>query len=188
MGDRINRVTTGRGDGGTTQLGTGERVAKTDDRIAALGDVDELNAHLGLLRAALPKDPTGPGPRLDDLLLDLQHRLFDLGGALSLPGTVRFDDAAIGALETLQSTLNAPLPPLKNFVLPGGSEVVARAHVARTVCRRAERTVHRLSEDDPALGVFLNRLSDLLFTLARVLGQADGSEVLWSPRPRGDSA
>ena len=77
MAERINRVTTGRGDGGTTQLGTGERIAKTDDRIAALGDVDELNAHLGLLRVALPKD--GPGPRLDALLLDLQHRLFDLG-------------------------------------------------------------------------------------------------------------
>ena len=185
MAERINRVTTGRGDGGTTQLGTGERIAKTDDRISALGDVDELNAHLGLLRVALPKD--GPGPRLDALLLDLQHRLFDLGGALSLPGTVRFDDAAIGALETLQSTLNAPLPPLTNFVLPGGSEAVARAHVARTVCRRAERSVHRLSGDDPALGVFLNRLSDLLFTLARVLGQADGSEVRWSPRPRDDA-
>ena len=81
MAERINRVTTGRGDGGTTQLGTGERIAKTDDRISALGDVDELNAHLGLLRVALPKD--GPGPRLDALLLDLQHRLFDLGGALS---------------------------------------------------------------------------------------------------------
>lgn len=184
MAERINRVTTRSGDGGETGLADGGRLSKAAPRVDALGDVDELNACVGLLRAALPGDDT-----LDPVLADLQHRLFDVGGALSLPGTTAFDDGAVGDLETALADLNAALPPLTNFVLPAGDDATARAHVARTVCRRAERSLVRLAEaepdrDAPVLRHYLNRASDLLFVVARVLARRAGDEALWAPRPR----
>ena len=184
---RINRVTTRSGDGGETGLADGSRLTKTSARVTALGDVDETNACVGLLRAALPA-----GDPLDAVLSDLQHRLFDVGGALSLPGTDGFEADAVTELEAATESLNATLPPLANFVLPGGDEATARAHLARTVCRRAERSLVGLAEaeperDDAALQCYLNRASDLLFVIARVLGRRSGQEVLWAPRRRKDS-
>lgn len=183
MKERINRVTTRGGDAGETGLADGSRLSKAGTRVEVLGAVDELNAQLGLLRAALPGSDA-----LTALVADLQHRLFDLGGALSLPGTPRFAEEATRALEDALASLNAELPPLTEFVLPAGDEAVARAHLARTVCRRAEREWVRLAEaepgrDDPRLGVYLNRLSDLLFVLARVLARRGTGEVTWTPRP-----
>lgn len=182
---RINRVTTRSGDDGSTGLADGSRVPKHAPRMEAIGTVDELNAQLGLFRAALPRG------EIDDLIGDVQQRLFDLGGGLSLPGTDRFPQAAVAALEHALAHYNAGLPPLTSFILPAGSEVVARCHVARTVCRRAERCLTALAEaepgtDAPVLRVYLNRLSDLLFVLARRLAREDGSEVLWTPRPEAE--
>lgn len=184
MKARIDRVTTRGGDAGTTGLADGGRTSKSAPRIEALGTVDEFNAQLGLLRAALAEDDA-----LLPLLVELQQRLFDVGGAISLPGTVRFDPALVEELESASSTLGAALPPLTNFVLPAGSEAAARAHVARTVCRRAERDLVRLIEaepdrDAPALLAWLNRCSDLLFNMARTLARRDGEEILWMPRPK----
>jgi cob(I)alamin adenosyltransferase len=182
MNMRIDRVTTRGGDGGETGLGDGSRLRKSAPRIEALGEVDETNACVGLLRAALPA-----GDPLDGTLAELQHRLFDLGGALSLPGSGAFDARSVTDLEEALEALNATLPPLANFVLPAGAESAARAHLARTVCRRAERAVVRLAEaepvqDDAALRRYLNRASDLLFVVARVLARRAGEEVLWEPR------
>ena len=182
MSVRINRITTRSGDGGSTGLADGSRLPKHAPRMEAIGTVDELNAQLGMLRASLEARP------VDELLGDIQQRLFDLGGALSLPGTTRFPEAAVTDLEAAQTDYNADLPPLTSFVLPAGSEAVARCHVARTVCRRAERCLTALAEQDPdtdaaVLQVYLNRLSDLLFVIARWLAREDGSEVLWTPRP-----
>jgi len=190
MSVRLNRITTRSGDDGTTGLADGSRMPKHAPRMEAIGSVDELNTHIGMLRAAI--DVTA----LDDLLGDIQHRLFDLGGALSLPGNLRFPEAAVVDLETALDSYNADLPPLTSFVLPAGSEAVARCHVARTVCRRAERCLTALGESDAlaesaakdaaVLRIYVNRLSDLLFVLARWLGRRDGSEVLWTPRPAAE--
>ena len=186
MSGRIDRVVTRGGDGGETGLADGSRLRKSAPRIEALGEVDETNATVGLLRAALPaEDP------LLAVLTDLQQRLFDVGGALSLPGTDGFDAAAVADLEAALTELNDSLPPLENFVLPAGDEATARAHLARTVCRRAERAIVALAEadperDDPALRRYLNRASDLLFVVARILARRSGEEVLWAPRRRKD--
>jgi cob(I)alamin adenosyltransferase len=183
MKERINRVTTRTGDAGETGLADGSRLPKSAPRMDAIGAVDELNAQLGLLRASLaPQDELAPH------LADIQHRLFDLGGALSLPGTTRFAAGAIGDLEAATEALNGTLPPLTNFVLPAGDEAVARAHVARTVCRRAERDFVRLAQSEPGrdaatLGIYLNRLSDLLFVIGRVIARRGAGEVIWEPRP-----
>lgn len=182
--NRINRVTTRSGDGGETGLADGSRLAKSAPRITALGEVDETNACIGLLRAALPE-----GDALEPVLSDMQHRLFDLGGALSLPGTDGFAAVAVAELEAAQEALNETLPPLANFVLPAGDEATARAHLARTVCRRAERALVALAEaepdrDDATLRRYLNRASDLLFVMGRVLARRAGEEVLWAPRRR----
>lgn len=178
---RLNRITTRSGDDGSTGLADGSRLPKHAPRMEAIGSVDELNAHVGMLRAAIDI------PALDEMLGDIQHRLFDLGGALSLPGNLRFPEAAVTDLESGLAGYNAELPPLTSFILPAGSEAVARCHVARTVCRRAERCLTALAESDgqdaAVLRVYLNRLSDLLFVVARWLGRRDGSEVLWTPRP-----
>ena len=181
---RINRVTTRGGDRGETGLADGTRLAKSAPRITALGEVDETNACIGLLRAALAANDELLAP-----LEDLQHRLFDIGGALSLPGTDGFDADAVTDLETALEALNATLPPLANFVLPAGDEATTRAHLARTVCRRAERSLVALAvaepeRDDAALRRYLNRASDLLFIVARVLARRAGEEVLWAPRRR----
>lgn len=183
---RIDRVTTRGGDSGTSGLADGSRVSKGAARFEAIGWVDEFNARLGLLRAALGTDDALLG-----LIEALQHRLFDLGGALSMPGTGRFDADLVDWLEAELARLNDALPPLANFVLPAGGEAAARAHLARTGCRHAERALVRLMEaepdrDDPTLLRWLNRCSDLLFVLARTLARRAGDEVLWAPRPRQD--
>jgi cob(I)alamin adenosyltransferase len=177
MSNRLNKIATRTGDDGTTGLGNGSRVRKDDMRTAALGDVDELNAQLGLLLCEpLPDD-------VRDALTLIQHELFNLGGVLCLPGRATMRDAAMVQLEQWLADWNAALPPLCEFVLPGGTRAAALAHVCRTVCRRAERTLVALAAHAPQENVpcrYLNRLSDLLFVLARVLNRAaDENEVLW---------
>jgi cob(I)alamin adenosyltransferase len=168
MGNRLTRIYTRTGDGGTTGLADGSRVAKDEPRIEAIGAVDELNSVIGMLLAErLPKDLRG-------CLTDVQHDLFDLGGELSVPGHALMTEAHVTRLERQLDRLNAELPPLKDFVLPGGARAAGCAHVARAVCRRAERRVVTLSARKPALPFavrYLNRLSDLLFVLARVLNR-----------------
>jgi cob(I)alamin adenosyltransferase len=179
MGHRLSKIVTRTGDAGTTGLGDGSRVAKDSARIAAIGEVDELNAALGLLLTEpLPEEVTA-------CLTRAQHDLFDLGGELSVPGYAAVTDLHVARLEQAVEHFNADLPPLKEFILPGGARSAALAHVARTVCRRAERAVVRLSrhEDirDGAV-VYLNRLSDFLFVLARYVNQQAGvPEPTWKP-------
>ncbi len=177
MGHRLSRIVTRTGDAGTTGLGDGTRVAKDSDRIAAIGDVDELNSMLGLLLAE-----EIPGSLRDDLTA-VQHDLFDLGGELSIPGHAALGDAHVARIEAAIERCNAPLAPLKEFILPGGTRAAALAHVARTVCRRAERSLVHLAASAPVGNParrYLNRLSDLLFVLARTLNHDAGrGDVLW---------
>jgi len=178
---RLTRIYTRGGDRGETSLGDGSRVPKLDCRIGAFGAVDELNSHIGLALAAdLPAE-------LREVLTRVQNELFDLGADLSVPFGVtdrlRISDAQISALEHDCDRFNAELPDLTSFVLPGGSEVAARLHVARAVCRRAEREALEAAEQmeiNQLALVYLNRLSDLLFILART-ANADGPEPLWKP-------
>ena len=180
MANRLSRIVTRTGDDGTTGLASGDRIGKDHARVAALGDVDELNSAIGVLLAeALPADAR-------DALLGVQHDLFDLGGELSLPGHALLNTAHLARIEDLVTRFNAGLPPLKEFVLPGGTRAAALAHVARTICRRAERTLVFLVHEEKAekksqLPVqYLNRLSDLLFVLARALNKSGGNgDVLW---------
>ncbi|VCU68587.1 Cob(I)yrinic acid a,c-diamide adenosyltransferase [Pigmentiphaga humi] len=177
MGNRLSVIATRTGDDGTTGLAGGERVAKDAPRIAAIGDVDELNSALGLLATeALPAEIAAD-------LLDIQHDLFDLGGELSMPGQALLQEARVVHLDSLLAGYNAHLPPLREFVLPGGSRAAALAHMARTICRRAERNVVALARTDTVhapVRQYLNRLSDLLFVLARTINQDAGApEVLW---------
>ena len=170
---RIDRVYTRGGDHGQTSLGDGSRVSKLDPRVAAMGDVDELNSLLGL------------AGDLDSI----QNELFDLGADLSVPyaegdGKLRVEQAAIDRLEADCDEANAPLPELRSFVLPGGTEAASRLHVARAACRRAEREVIEAGGSrpvNPLAAVYLNRLSDLLFILARAANTAGGDEPLWRP-------
>jgi cob(I)alamin adenosyltransferase len=185
VGHRLSRIYTRTGDGGETGLGDGSRVAKDHARIDALGCVDELNSHIGLL-VTLPLSA-----EVRARLIEIQNDLFDLGGELSVPGYAMVDDSRVLRLETVLDRYNAELPPLQEFILPGGSAVAAQAHVARTVCRRAERSLVRLRREaavrDASLR-YLNRLSDLLFVLARSLNRAaGGSDVLWQRPPPQDS-
>jgi cob(I)alamin adenosyltransferase len=177
MGNRLSKIATRTGDDGTTGLGDGTRTDKHALRVQAMGDVDELNSHLGLLLCEdLP-------PALRDELVTVQHDLFDLGGELSIPGFVLLTDAQVARLDTLLEKYNATLSPLKEFILPGGSRAAGQAHVCRTVCRRAERSIvalGRIEKVHGRLGQYVNRLSDLLFVLSRVLNRhAGGSDVLW---------
>ena len=177
MGHRLSKIYTRTGDSGETGLGDGSRTAKNSLRVEAYGTVDELNSVIGLLLASkLP-------PGIEPLLTRLQHELFDLGGELCMPGTVLIPESYVERLEKDLDTLNEDLPPLKDFILPGGSEAAARCHLARTVSRRAERRVVSLAENEevnPISVKYLNRLSDFLFVAARVIARADGgSEVLW---------
>jgi cob(I)alamin adenosyltransferase len=183
MATRLSRIVTRTGDDGTTGLGDGSRTAKHAPRIAAIGDVDELNSTIGLLRTeALPAE-------VDADLLAIQHDLFDLGGELSIPGHELVTTAHVERLDARLAHYNADLPRLAEFILPGGARTAALAHVARTICRRAERTVVALADDESvgtATRLYLNRLSDLLFVLARVLNRAaGGTDVLWQRRPAG---
>jgi cob(I)alamin adenosyltransferase len=187
MGNRLSKIVTRTGDAGTTGLGDGSRVAKDSPRIEAIGAVDELNSTLGLLLAErLPA-------AIAELLTDVQHDLFDLGGELSIPGHRALGEGRIAALEAAIEEHNARLAPLREFILPGGTRGAALAHVARTVCRRAERALVALAADadvSPAARRYLNRLSDLLFVLARTLNRrARRTDVLWqSARVKGAAA
>jgi cob(I)alamin adenosyltransferase len=180
---RLTRIYTGGGDRGETSLGDGSRVSKLDCRIGAFGTVDELNALLGVALAGALPEPFRP------VLERVQNELFDVGADLSVPWDVtdrlRVDRAAIDRLEDDCDRFNAPLPELRSFVLPGGNEAAARLHVARTVCRRAEREVLHAGEElelNPLVLVYLNRLSDLLFILARAANaEAGRDEPLWKP-------
>src|SRR5262245_37497707 len=168
MANRLTRIYTRTGDGGTTGLADGSRVAKNAPRIEAMGAVDEVNSALGVLLAEpLPKD-------VRECLTGVQHDLFDLGGELAIPGHAIMSAAHVRRLEMLLDGFNAKLPPLKDFVLPGGTRAAGCAHVARASCRRAERCLVALASADtaPPFAVsYLNRLSDLLFVLARVLNR-----------------
>jgi ATP:cob(I)alamin adenosyltransferase len=184
MGHRLSRIYTRTGDDGSTGLGNGRRTGKDAPRVEAYGSVDETNATLGLLLAL----PTLPAD-VRALLQQLQHRCFDLGAELCIPGHAVITEADVEALEQALDRYNADLPPLKDFILPGGSEAAARCHLARTVARRAERDLVALARCEPVRPqalAWLNRLSDLLFVLARVLARVDGgSEVLWQPASAG---
>ncbi len=177
MGNRLSKIYTRTGDDGSTGLGDGSRTAKDDARIEAIGSVDELNCAIGLLLCEqLPDD-------IRACLLETQHRLFDIGGELSIPGHTMVSDDHVTSLETILDELNAGLPPLKDFILPGGSMAATRCHLARAVCRRAERRVCTLGKSaaiNAASARYLNRLSDLLFVMARFLNkQAGVPDVLW---------
>ncbi|PFH10616.1 cob(I)alamin adenosyltransferase [Collimonas sp. PA-H2] len=177
MGNRLSKIATRTGDKGSTGLGDGSRVDKDSLRIQAIGDVDELNSQLGLLLC----DQLDPALR--EALLSIQHDLFDLGGELCIPGYTLVNDSQVARLDALLEKYNADLPPLKDFILPGGSHAAALAHVCRTVCRRAERSIVSLGKSETVsepVRQYVNRLSDLLFVLSRVLNRmGGGSDVLW---------
>jgi cob(I)alamin adenosyltransferase len=178
MGNRLSRIYTRTGDDGTTGLGDGSRVAKDNARVEAYGTVDELNSVIGLL-LAVPKLPQ----KVTACLTEVQHELFDLGGELCIPGHTLIRAEHVAQLERALDEFNDKLPPLKEFILPGGGPAAAACHLARTVARRAERRVCSLARSEsvsPELVRYLNRLSDLLFVLARVLARHErGTEVLW---------
>ena len=177
MGHRLSKITTRTGDAGDTGLGDGARVAKDSARIAALGDIDELNSAIGVVLAEeMPAD-------MKAALEAVQQDLLDLGGEVSIPGHSLLKEERVAALEAERERWNAALPPLKEFILPGGSRAAAAAHLARTVCRRAERTLVALGRREPvgdAARRYLNRLSDLLFVAGRSLNRAaGGGDVQW---------
>lgn len=182
MGNRLSKIYTRTGDDGSTGLGDGTRVGKDSQRVTAYGTVDEANCAIGLLLAA--EVPDG----MRELLTRVQHQLFDLGGELCIPGHAAIHDADIEALEQVLDAYNAPLPPLREFILPGGGDAAARCHLARTIVRRAERETVTLSRAEtvrPQPVRYLNRLSDLLFVLARVLARDSGhGEVTWAHERR----
>ena len=177
MGNRLSKIYTRTGDDGSTGLGDGSRVAKDSLRVNAYGTVDEANCCIGVMLASdVPDD-------IRKLLIHVQHQLFDLGGELCIPGHAAIFDADIDALEAQLDHYNEDLPALKEFILPGGGEASARCHVARTVVRRAERETVSLAREEtvrPQAVHYLNRLSDLLFVLGRVLARSSGhGEVIW---------
>jgi cob(I)alamin adenosyltransferase len=181
MGNRLSKIVTRTGDDGSTGLADGTRVAKDTLRVEAMGSVDELNCTIGVLVSAGVPDPAAV-----PCLTEIQHDLFDLGGELAIPGAILFGEQRLAWLEEQVEHFNATLPPLKEFVLPGGGTAAAACHVARAVCRRAERRCWALSHcesiDSSSLR-YLNRLSDLLFVLARVFARAQtGTEPLWQPQ------
>ncbi|HET7688517.1 MAG TPA: cob(I)yrinic acid a,c-diamide adenosyltransferase, partial [Candidatus Macondimonas sp.] len=174
-----SKIYTRTGDTGTTGLGDGTRVPKDHQRVEAFGTVDELNALIGLLRTA------GLPTEWDHRLNEIQHALFDVGGELCIPGRESIRAEQVSALESWLDQLNADLAPLKEFILPGGTSGAAWAHLARTVCRRAERRTFTLARNEPVNPEtlrYLNRLSDLLFVLARAVNRHAGAgDVLWQP-------
>ena len=176
---RIDRVVTKGGDSGQTSLGDGSRVAKTDARIEAIGAVDEANASIGVLRTRTRGRPE------DAMLGRVQNDLFDVGADLCVPGQggerLRLTQAAVGRLESEVEAMNAGLPALSSFILPGGTEAAAFGHLARVAVRRAERSVLAVGNVNPAVLRYLNRLSDHLFVLSRVLNDNAAADVLWVP-------
>ena len=177
IGNRLSKIVTRTGDAGTTGLGDGTRVAKDSLRIDCIGEIDELNSLLGVLLAETLPDA------IRVALLRIQNDLFDLGGEICIPNSVVITDEQILRLEELVTQWNADLGPLKNFILPGGTRSAALAHLARAVCRRVERRVVHLSNNESvseSARKYLNRLSDLLFILGRTLNRAEGQgDVLW---------
>lgn len=179
MGHRLSKIYTRTGDDGSTGLGDGSRTAKDSLRVESFGDIDELNSHIGMLLSyELPATVEG-------LMTGIQHDLFDLGGEICIPGRAALTPEYVTRLENALDEINAGLEPLKEFILPGGCPAAAACHLARTVCRRAERRMVSLAREEavtePALH-YLNRLSDLLFVVARYLNQQSGqSDVLWQP-------
>jgi cob(I)alamin adenosyltransferase len=179
---RLTRIVTRGGDKGNTRLGDGSTRRKSDVRVEAIGQVDELNSCLGVLASQLRND------EIEALVQGFQNTLFDLGADLAVPGRGGLDPGAIQRLEAIAQDHNRELPELLEFILPGGSEAAAFCHLARTMCRRAERAFVRLADSEPdvdgaSVGIYLNRLSDVLFILARVLNAQDGaSEILWQPK------
>lgn len=177
MGNRLTQIATRTGDDGTTGLGDNTRISKNSARPHAMGDVDELNSHIGLLLCeALPEDVRA-------VLVDVQHQLFNLGGEISVPGYEMLKDDALLRLDEALAHYNAQLPRLLEFILPAGTRAASQAHICRTVARRAERSVVALQESEPMRAAprqYLNRLSDLMFVLARVLNRVDGGDdVYW---------
>ncbi|HEC13232.1 MAG TPA: cob(I)yrinic acid a,c-diamide adenosyltransferase [Acidiferrobacteraceae bacterium] len=184
MGQRLTKIYTRTGDRGDTGLGDGQRVAKDDARIEALGAVDELNSLIGLVLSETDD------ASIKKILTDIQHQLFELGGELSLPGKTLLQESWVETLEHRLDELNQPLGSLKDFILPGGHRAAALCHLARSVCRRAERRLYTLSRSSEITTVslsYLNRLSDLLFVIARSLNQKHGyADVLWKHDPSTD--
>lgn len=184
MGNRLSKIYTRTGDDGSTGLADGNRIAKNAQRVEAMGTADELNCHIGLLIETLDSDD-----ELVESLRRIQHHLFDLGGEFAIPGSQVIGDDHIEWLEQTLDRHNENLPPLKNFILPGGTQGAALAHVARAVCRRAERRLVALGRAEalpPVMLQYVNRLSDLLFVLARVLNRRAGADdVLWRQEKRG---
>ena len=179
MGNRLSKIYTRTGDQGTTHLGDGSRVAKDGPRIEAIGTVDELNSLIGMVLAEQPPE------QVATTLTAIQNDLFDLGGSLSIPGRQSVTERHVERLETELDTLNAQLPPLKEFILPAGGRATSACHLARAVCRRAERCLVALAaaeQIDPQAMAYINRLSDLLFVCCRTLARAEsGEEVYWRP-------
>jgi len=178
MGNRLSKIYTRTGDDGTTGLGDGSRVPKDDERVDAYGTVDEANSAVGLVLAA-----PGLPEAIAQCLIEIQHDLFDLGGELCIPGHRMIQASHVERLEQTLDRFNEALPPLKDFILPGGGPATAACHLARTIARRAERRVWTLAKSQtvaPEVTQYLNRLSDLLFVLARVIVRHErGAEVLW---------
>ena len=176
MGHRLSKIYTRTGDQGTTGLADGSRVDKDSLRVATMGDVDELNCHIGnILLHDLDATTV-------DCLTDIQHALFDIGGELAIPGHSAVNEDYVSRLEDSLDAWNSDLPPLKEFILPGGGAAAIACHLARTVCRRAERSMVALARDEEINAHarrYLNRLSDLLFVLARVLARQGAGEVYW---------
>ena len=178
MGHRLSKIYTRTGDDGTTGLADGSRVDKDSPRVEAMGAVDELNSLIGVVLSHGIPSPA------QACLVDVQHALFDLGGELAIPGTETVSSEYVAGLERTLDQFNDQLPPLKEFILPGGGPASVAAHVARSVCRRAERrllTLSRTEAVNPESSRYLNRLSDLLFVLSRVLAIGDRGEVYWQP-------
>ena len=180
MGKRLTQIATRTGDQGTTGLGNNQRVSKNSLRVHAMGEVDELNSHIGVLLCETMPD----GVR--DVLVEMQHQLFNLGGELSIPGFELLKAEAVAALDQALEQYNAQLPKLEEFILPAGTRAAALAHVCRTVARRAERATVALGNEEAlnaAPRQYLNRLSDLMFVLARVLNRMDGgTDVYWQSK------
>ncbi|MES2820610.1 MAG: cob(I)yrinic acid a,c-diamide adenosyltransferase [Pseudomonadota bacterium] len=187
MGYRLSKIYTRTGDAGETGLADGRRVAKDHPRVEAMGEVDTLNSQLGLLLAGLvEQQDRWPGlGELIEVLTPCQHRLFDLGGELAMPAYKALNEAEVARLEAAIDLWNEELGPLKNFILPGGSALIAQAHVCRSLARAAERRCQRLNAVEPLEGLglaYVNRLSDLLFVAARLIARRQGiDEILWQP-------
>lgn len=190
MGYRLSKIYTRTGDAGETGLADGRRVAKDHPRVEAMGEVDTLNSQLGLLLAELTEQAAlWPGlSELIEVLAPCQHRLFDLGGELAMPAYQALQQAEVERLEAAIDCWNEELGPLENFILPGGTRLVAQAHVCRSLARSAERRCQHLNAEEPLRGVglaYVNRLSDLLFVAARLIAKRQRSaEILWQAAPK----